>query len=129
MQCFRDAWSDTHSAQLPVILNKDNTARAGVPPAFYAVLLAIMCAAACLALLLKRPERLRRSDGSVVAVDKPRIIRQELAANFAAFKDWRFVIMLPAFLPAGSFLIYNGSVNGEYDPFIHSFIHPNVNGN
>ena len=97
---------------LPVILNRNNDSQAGVPCAFYITLITVMISVGILALLtLKPPDQLRRSDGSVVAVDAPRGAWEELKANFKAFQDWRLVIMIPAFLPAGSFLIYNGSVN------------------
>ena len=100
------------SLQLPVLLNRKNNARGGVPRAFYITLLVAMGCAAGLALLLKRPHKLRRADGSVVAVNNPRRFQEELKNNLRAFKDWGFLLMLPAFLPAGSFLVYNGSVNG-----------------
>ena len=98
--------------QLPVILNRKNATRSGVPRAIYVVLILLMSCAACLALLLRRPEDLRRPDGSVVAVDKPRGAWAELKANISVFRDWKLMLMVPAFLPAGSFLIYDGSVNG-----------------
>lgn len=101
---------------LPMILNRDNASRAGVPREIYVTFIIIMCSTAVLALLtLKPPEKLRRPDGSMVAVDKPCGVWHELKANILIFKEWQLVVMLPAFLPAGSFLIYNGSVNAFHN--------------
>ena len=101
---------------LPVIFNKDNDGRAGVPRTIYVIFIIVMCSAATLALLtLRPPEQLRRPDGSIVAEDKPSGAWKEFKANLLAFKDWKLVVMIPAFLPAGSFLIYNGSVNAFHN--------------
>lgn len=101
---------------LPVILNRNNATRAGVPRAIYLTFIIVMCCVAALALLtIHPPEKLRRPDGSVVAVDKHSNVWTELKANLHVFKDWKLVLMIPAFLPAGSFLIYNGSVNAYHN--------------
>ena len=97
---------------LPVILNRANAERTGAPPAIYITFIAIM---ACVALLnlvtLRRPGDLKRADGSDVAHHARRSILAELRANAAVFAEWKLLIMLPVFLPAGSFLIYLGSAN------------------
>ena len=61
---------------------------------------------------LLRPHKLKRDDGSVVAVDRPRGAWEEFRSNLLVFTDPILLMMLPAFLPAEGFLVYSGSVNG-----------------
>lgn len=98
---------------LPVILNRDNVERAGVPMPVYITYISLMLAAAALALLaLRRPNEVTYSDGAAISELKGKLSRfQELAENLTVFKEWKLLCLLPAFLPAGSFLIYLGSVN------------------
>ncbi|KAI4596843.1 hypothetical protein KJ359_005187 [Pestalotiopsis sp. 9143b] len=97
---------------LPVILNRENTERAGVPAAIYATYIALMLAVALLSLItLRRPDEVKGdADVKVVALNNKSNM-SELLSNLAVFKDWKLLVMLPAFLPAGSFLIYLGSTN------------------
>lgn len=98
---------------IPVIINRNSATSDGVPRAVYIAFIVIMCCAALSALLLLPPHKLRRDDGSVVAVDKARGPWEELKANLLVFTDWKLLIMVPAFLPAECFLVYSGSVNGK----------------
>lgn len=97
---------------LPVILNRDNASRSGVPPAVYVTYICVMAFVALLSLVtLRRPADVRDNAGKAVVVQEHRNLGAELRANLLVFRDWKLLIMLPAFLPAGSFLIYLGSVN------------------
>lgn len=98
---------------LPVILNRDNVERAGVSMPVYITYISLMLAAAALALLaLRQPNEVTYGDGAAISELKGRRSRfQELAENLTVFKEWKLLCLLPAFLPAGSFLIYLGSVN------------------
>lgn len=98
---------------LPVILNRDNVSRAGVPVPVYITYITVMLAAAALALFaLRRPNEVTCGTGAAISEWKGERSRlQELAENLAVFKEWKLLCLLPAFLPAGSFLIYLGSVN------------------
>lgn len=102
------------SGIIPVIINRDSETVAGVPRSVYISFITIMVVGGLLCLFLLRPHRLTRDDGSVVAVDRPRGAWDELKANLLAFTDPILVLMLPAFLPSEGFLVYSGSVNGEY---------------
>ena len=73
----------------------------------------IMVIGGLLCLTLLRPHKLTRDDGSVVAVDRPRGVWEELRTNLLVFTDPILLMMLPAFLPAEGFLVYSGSVNGR----------------
>lgn len=101
---------------IPVIINRNSQTSAGVPHAVYISFIVIMCCAALSGLLLLPAHKLRRDDGSIVAVDKPRGAWEELKSNLLVFTDYKLLLMFPAFLPAECFLVYSGSVNGELQP-------------
>jgi hypothetical protein len=79
----------------------------------YISFITIMAIGGLLCLLLLRPHKLTRDDGSIVAVDRPRGAWEEFKSNLLVFTDPILLMMLPAFLPAEGFLVYSGSVNGE----------------
>ncbi|KAH8664353.1 hypothetical protein BX600DRAFT_550406 [Xylariales sp. PMI_506] len=97
---------------IPVILNRNNTLRSGVPQAVYISYITIMLGVALLTLLtMRRPDQLSNSDGTKLALTTSRDTMAALKANLRTLREWKLLIMIPAFLPAGSFLIYLGSVN------------------
>jgi hypothetical protein len=100
---------------LPVILNRNNNSREGVPLAFYITLIIIMSLVSILSLLtLRRFEDLKHKPNKFghkhETNEKPKL-STVLKANLKVFRDWKLLLMIPAFLPSGSFLIYLGSVN------------------
>ncbi|CAE7022410.1 hypothetical protein PTNB73_02368 [Pyrenophora teres f. teres] len=99
------------SGIIPVIINRNSVTVAGVPRSVYISFIAIMVVGGLLCLFLLRPHKLKRDDGSVVAVDRPRGAWEELRSNLLVFKDPILLMMLPAFLPSEGFLVYSGSVN------------------
>lgn len=98
---------------IPVIINRNKDTAAGVPRPVYISFIVIMVIGALITLLLLRPQKLKRDDGSVVAVHPPRGAWEELRSNLLIFSDPILLIMLPAFFPAEGFLVYSGSVNGN----------------
>lgn len=100
---------------IALIINRDSMEAAGVPTAYYIVLLAMMGCACLLALTLLPPSKVIRDDGSQVATLHARGYKQELKANLEIFKDWRLLLMVPAFLPSEAFLVYGGSVNAYHN--------------
>ena len=98
---------------IPVIINRDKATAAGVPRPVYISFIVIMVVGGLITLLLQRPQKLRRDDGSTVAVHPARGAWDELKSNLLVFSDPILIIMLPAFFPAECFLVYSGSVNGE----------------
>jgi len=112
------------SGIIPVIINRDSDTVAGVPRSVYIAFIAIMVVGGLLCLFLLRPHKLKRDDGSVVAVDRPRGAWEEFRSNLLVFKDPILLMMLPAFLPSEGFLVYSGSVNGKPFPrFLSLFTH------
>jgi hypothetical protein len=51
-------------------------------------------------LLLLRPQKLTRDDGSIVAIHPARGVWQELRSNLLIFTDPLLLMMVPAFLPS-----------------------------
>ncbi|KAF9886549.1 hypothetical protein FE257_011321 [Aspergillus nanangensis] len=100
---------------IPLIINRNSNEATGVPSAVYIVFMVMMGIGACAALLLMPPSRVIRDDGTQVAMIKSRGFIEELKANLAIFKDWKLLIMVPAFLPAECFLVYGGSVNAYHN--------------
>lgn len=96
---------------IPVIINRDSNTTAGVPRSVYITFIAIMVVGGLLCLSLQRPHKLKRKDGSVVAVNPPRGAWEEFRDNLSVFKDPKLLMMLPAFFPSECFLVYSGAVN------------------
>jgi MFS family permease len=107
------------SGIIPVIINRNSDTVAGVPRSVYIAFIVIMVIGGLLCLALLRPHKLTRDDGSVVAVDRPRGVWEELRTNLLVFTDPVLLMMLPAFLPAEGFLVYSGSVNGRPSGDVH----------
>lgn len=101
---------------IPVIINRNKDTAAGVPRPVYIAFIIIMIVGGLITLLLQRPHKLRRDDGSTVAVHPARGAWEELRSNLLIFTDPILLLMLPAFFPAECFLVYSGSVNGENVP-------------
>jgi hypothetical protein len=102
------------SGIIPVIINRNSDTVAGVPRSVYISFIVIMIIGGLITLLLLRPQKLTRDDGSVVAVHPPRGAWEEFRSNLLIFTDPILLMMLPAFLPSEGFLVYSGSVNGTY---------------
>lgn len=100
------------SGIIPVIINRNSDTVAGVPRSVYISFIVIMIIGGLITLLLLRPQKLTRDDGSVVAVHPPRGAWEELRSNLLIFTDPILLMMIPAFLPSEGFLVYSGSVNG-----------------
>jgi hypothetical protein len=102
------------SGIIPVIINRNSATVEGVPRCVYISFIIIMVIGGLLTLLLLRPQKLTRDDGSVVAVHPPRGAWEELRSNLLIFTDPILLMMVPAFLPSEGFLVYSGSVNGTF---------------
>ncbi|KAF2727326.1 hypothetical protein EJ04DRAFT_505881 [Polyplosphaeria fusca] len=100
---------------IPVIINRNTDTAAGVPRPVYISFIVIMIIGGLLGLLLLRPQKLRRDDGSVVAVNPARGAWEELKSNLLVFSDPILLMMFPAFFPAECFLVYSGSVNAYHN--------------
>ncbi|EXJ91481.1 hypothetical protein A1O3_00029 [Capronia epimyces CBS 606.96] len=100
---------------IPLIINRKSQEAAGVPIAVYISIIALMGFACVLALGLRPAAKVIREDGTQVATIHSRGYVEELKANMLIFKDWKLLLMIPAFLPSECYLVYNGSVNAYHN--------------
>ena len=100
---------------IPLLINRNRTDVAGVPTAVYVFILAMMGAACLLSFVLRHPSKIVRDDGTRLFTVKSRGWVEELKSNLEIFKDWKLLIMVPAFLPSECFLVYSGSVNAYHN--------------
>jgi MFS family permease len=100
---------------IPLIINRKSTEAAGVPPAVYIVIILLMGCACALAFALRPPSKITREDGTQVSNIQPRGFIEELKSTLEIFRDWKLLIMIPAFLPSECFLVYGGSVNAFHN--------------
>lgn len=100
---------------IALLINRNSRDAAGVPVAVYIIIIAMMGCGCLLALTLRPASRVIREDGTQVATIRARGYWEELKANLDIFKDWKLLIMVPAFLPSECFLVYTGSVNAYHN--------------
>lgn len=100
---------------IALLINRNSREAAGVPVAFYIVLIVMMGCGCLLALTLRPPSRVYRDDGTQVATLQARGFKEELKANLEIFKDWKLILLIPAFIPSECFLVYTGSVNAHHN--------------
>ncbi|KAH8691388.1 hypothetical protein BGW36DRAFT_400681 [Talaromyces proteolyticus] len=98
-----------------LIINRHSKEATGVPLAVYVFILAMMGLSCILALALRPASKVIREDGTQVTTIKSRGYLEELKANLNIFRDWKLLIMIPAFLPSECFLVYGGSVNAFHN--------------
>jgi ABC-type sugar transport system permease subunit len=65
-------------------------------------------------LTLRPPAEVKDNSSLGIHCEKPKL-STELKANISVFRDWKLLMLLPSFLPAGSFLIYLGSANAFHN--------------
>jgi hypothetical protein len=100
---------------VPLLINRDRTDVAGVPTAVYVFIVAMMGLACVLSFLLQHPSKVVRDDGTQLFTSRSRGWVEELKSNLEIFRDWKLLIMVPAFLPSECFLVYSGSVNAYHN--------------
>lgn len=100
---------------IALLINRKSRDAAGVPVAVYIIIIAMMGFGCLLALSLRPASRVIRDDGTQVATIQARGFIEELKANIEIFKDWKLLLMVPAFLPSECFLVYTGSVNAYHN--------------
>ncbi|KAJ5613178.1 hypothetical protein N7510_006372 [Penicillium lagena] len=94
---------------------KDTGSSAGVPAAVYITFIVLMMLMSLLGLLLVSPSKVRRDDGSPLIEVEPMKFKEAVKANIDAVKDWKLLLMFPAFFPAEAFLVYSGSANAFHN--------------
>lgn len=83
----------------------------GVPHSVYIVFIVIQSCSMGLALLLLPPAKLRRPDGTALALFEPMSLWESLKLTGSLFKDWRFVVLIPACFTPEAFFPFQASMN------------------
>ncbi|KAI8064763.1 major facilitator superfamily domain-containing protein [Gongronella butleri] len=97
-------------------MNINNTA-GGVSTATYTAFVVIMLVGTALSLGLAKPSRVVRSDGSNVVVMHQTTWKEELQGVAEVWKEWRMVLLFPAFFASNFFYSYQFRINAVYfDP-------------
>ena len=96
---------------------RQRTNGSSLPSGVYQGFLVIQLVALVLVLFIKPPHKTFRSDGSAIETDNLAGFLRETTNCLQALKNPVFLMMIPAFLPARSFLVYNGSINGLHSLF------------
>ncbi|ETS75937.1 hypothetical protein PFICI_12881 [Pestalotiopsis fici W106-1] len=81
------------------------------PAAVYIVFIVLQILTLLLAAMMVSPERLRRQDGTTVAEFKASSFKDSLRAMVSMFKDWRMLLLLPAFFTPEAFIVLQSSLN------------------
>lgn len=100
---------------IPLIINRRSQEAAGVPTAVYIILMCLMGLACILGACLRPASKVIRDDGTQVATIRSRGYIEELKSNLEVFRDWKALLLIPAFLPSECYLVYNGSVNAYHN--------------
>ncbi|KAH8701808.1 hypothetical protein BGW36DRAFT_289358 [Talaromyces proteolyticus] len=100
---------------IPLLINRKSSKAAGVPEVVYIVFIVIQGFACLFAFALRPPSKITREDGTQLANIKSRGFVEELKSTLEIFRDWKLLIMIPAFLPSECFLVYAGSVNAFHN--------------
>ena len=69
----------------------------GVPDSVYIVFIVLQCCSTSFAMLMQRPEVLRRCHGTVMAECKHISILETLKITGKLFTNWRILVLLPCF--------------------------------
>jgi len=77
---------------------------------YIAFLIIIFCGVAS-AFLVLPPNRVIRSDGTIVKLEAASTVRAEIVGIWERLKDWRILALLPMFFASNYFYAYQGAVN------------------
>ncbi|EDK40503.2 hypothetical protein PGUG_04601 [Meyerozyma guilliermondii ATCC 6260] len=92
-----------------------NTAdTSGVATGTYVAFIAIMVVGCCVSLLLLNPQQVRRSDGRPLEHFRQTSFKREVIDTFKLLKEWRLVVLFPAFFASNFFYSYQFGINAFY---------------
>lgn len=95
-------------------INAHNMTSAGVPLSVYLTFICIMLAAMCVALLLVKPENVRRSDGTAIAIFQRESFLGELKEVSKLVFDFKAMLLVPCLAVAEFQLILQPSISGKF---------------
>ncbi|EQC29790.1 hypothetical protein SDRG_12561 [Saprolegnia diclina VS20] len=93
-------------ALVPFILNYNADSSSAVSDATYIVFLILMVCGAAMALFLKKPDSIIRSDNTQVDYPKSASVKDEIKCLYEAIFDWRMLCLIPASFASNFFYGY-----------------------
>jgi len=98
-------------AVIALAINIKSGGLSAVSTSTYIAFLVIIFVGVASAFLVLPPNRVIRSDGTLVKLQAHSSIRTELVAMVHLLKDWRMLALVPMFFASNYFYAYQGSVN------------------
>lgn len=86
----------------------------GVATGTYLAFIIIMLVGCALSLLLLNPQNVRRSDGRPLEHFRQTSFKREVIDTFKLFKEWKLVMLFPAFFASNFFYSYQFGINAFY---------------
>lgn len=99
---------------ISLLQNLDRDGASGVTTATYIVLVVIMIVGCLISLTLLNAESIRRSDGSKLEDFRQTSFKREIIDTVKLFRDWRMLMLLPAFFSSNFFYSYQFGINAFY---------------
>ncbi|KAI0088921.1 MFS general substrate transporter [Irpex rosettiformis] len=98
-------------AVIALAINIHKGGLTAVATSTYIAFIVIIFVGVASASLVLPPNRVIRSDGTLVKLETHSSVKDELVAMFRLLKDWRMLALLPMFFASNYFYAYQGSVN------------------
>jgi hypothetical protein len=98
-------------AVIALAINIHSGGLSAVSTSTYIAFLVIIFVGVASSFLVLPPNRVIRSDGTLVKLQAHTSVKEELIEMFRLLKDWRMIALLPMFFASNYFYAYQGSVN------------------
>jgi len=103
------------ASTIPLAIDANSPDTDKVPTAVYATFVVLMASAVVLALFILPADKVRRDDGTKVAVMPKMTFKEAFQGSLVAFKDWRLLLLVPAMMSTEIHLVYIGVANGWHN--------------
>ncbi|KAI0041653.1 MFS general substrate transporter [Auriscalpium vulgare] len=101
-------------AVIALAINIRSGQLSAVSTSTYLAFIIIMFIGTASTMLIMPPQRIVRSDGTIVKVEAASSPRQEFHNFISVLKDWRMIALMPMFFASNYFYAYQGAVNAFY---------------
>lgn len=112
-QAAMKALGNLIASSLVLGINVNNTTTAGVPIAVYVTFICIMFVAMATALLMIKPENVRRRDGTAIAIFQRETFLEEFKGVAKLVFDFKAMLLVPCLIVAEFQLILQPGISGE----------------
>ncbi|RFU31710.1 hypothetical protein B7463_g4648, partial [Scytalidium lignicola] len=103
------------SSIVPLAIDTNNLSASGVPPSVYITFIVLMALATILALFILPPEKVRRDDGSAIAIVPRASFLSNMKGLIKALMDVKLLLLVPGMLATEIHLVYLGSTNSYHN--------------